>query len=83
MSPEENALRAQCQKLEAQNELMRKLSTRDGFYSQYFEEIPRSRTNEEAFNKVNDLYRELFGEDRYSDFDSFKKVTRRYFNKNK
>ncbi|RZJ33733.1 MAG: hypothetical protein EOO51_12640 [Flavobacterium sp.] len=83
MDAEKNALNLRLEKLEKQNQLMRQLSTRDGFYAKYFEEIPKAKTNEEAFNTLNDLYFELFGEYRYSDFDSFKTVTNRNYKKNK
>lgn len=74
MLPLENALRIEIEKLKKQTELMRQLSTVSGFSFYYFTECKKHATNKEAFNHVNDLYQELFGEFRYSDFHSFKRV---------
>ena len=49
----------------------------DGFYIYYFNELPFHRNQNECFNHVNNLYLELFGEYRYSSYDSF----RRKYNK--
>ena len=82
MNPvEENALRIQITKLEKQVIEMRKLSTRKGFYEQYFKELKTARTNTEAFNNINERYHNLFGNYRYSDWNSFKKMTNYYNNK--
>jgi hypothetical protein len=57
--------------LKATNELMRKLSTRLGFYDYYFQMCKDLDTKEIAFNKANELYFKLFLEFRYKDFNSF------------
>lgn len=80
-SAEENAMRIQLEKLEKQVIEMRKLSTRKGFYEQYFKELKTARTNTEAFNNINERYHSLFGNYRYSDWNSFKKMTNYYNNK--
>jgi hypothetical protein len=49
--------------LKATNELMRKLSTRLGFYDYYFQMCKDLNTKEIAFNKANEF--------RYKDFNSF------------
>ena len=61
-------------KLEKENEIMKKLSTRKGFYEYYFDLLKTSKTKIEAFNKVNKLYLTLFGQKRYSDFSTFQKL---------
>lgn len=82
MTPLENALRIEIEKLKEQTELMRQLSTVTGFIFYYFTKCKEHKTNNEAFNHVNDLYFDLFGEFRYSDFHSFKRVII-YHNKKK
>ena len=83
MSPEEkNALDIYITKLEKENEAMRKLSTRKGFYNEYFNQLKLCKTNIEAFNVVNERYHVLFGQYRYSDWNSFKKMTN-YYNQKK
>lgn len=79
---EENALRIYIAKLEKENELMKKLSTTTGFYGEYFKELKTAKSNKSAFDNINEIYHELFGEYRYSDWNSFKKMTN-YFNKKK
>lgn len=82
MTPaEENALRIYIAKIENENIEMRKLSTRKGFYNEYFKKLKTAKTNIEAFNEVNENYHKLFGTYRYSDWNSFKKMTNYYNNK--
>lgn len=80
---EENALRIYIKKLEAQNALMLQFSTTSGFYEMYFKELKTAKSNIEAFNNVNEKYYELFNKYRYSDWNSFKKMTNYYNNKSK
>ena len=75
---EENALRIYIAKIEKQNEQMRELSTRKGFYAAYFVELKTAKSNKEAFDTVNETYHELFGNYRYSDFNTFKRMTNYY-----
>jgi hypothetical protein len=82
MTPaEENALRIYVAKLERENLEMRNLSTVKGFYDEFFKKLKTAKTNIEAFNEVNERYHELFGKYRYSDWNSFKKMTNYYNNK--
>lgn len=84
MNPAEaNAMRILIAKLEKENLEMRKLSTRKGFYNEYFIALKTAKTNIEAFNTVNENYHKLFGHYRYSDWNSFKKMTNYYNNQNK
>lgn len=64
-----------------ENQLLRKLGTRQGFFQYYFERLPKHRTQIECFHECNDLHLELFGEERYSDFDSFKKMRNQFLKK--
>lgn len=72
---EEKKLRIWITKLEKQVVEMTKLSTRKGFYCEYFNELKNVKTNKEAFNNVNEKYQHLFGNYRYSDFFEFQKLT--------
>jgi hypothetical protein len=58
--------------LKKEVELMKSLTTTNGFFKKYFDELPRSTTHEAAFKKVNEVYRQLFGCDRFFSFEEFK-----------
>jgi hypothetical protein len=81
MNQEQLALRAQIEKLTAQNELMKKIATRQGFCDYYFKILPEHKTNQAAFYFLNDLYENLFGIKRYEDHHSFKSAINHYFKK--
>lgn len=83
MTQLEIAQQIEIEKLREENELMRKLSTVDGFILYYFSECKKYKTNIGAFNEVNKTYYKLFSEYRYSDFDSFRKMVNYHRNKNK
>ena len=76
----------QLREMEEQNRLMRTLGTRTGFYEFYFKELgkrnakggPKHRTNFECFNYVNELYLGLFGEERYTSYNSFRNAYTKY-----
>lgn len=57
--------------LEAEIQLMKRLTTSVGFYEYYFSQLKYHTTNVECFNKVNETYFNIFGEERYSDYRSF------------
>jgi hypothetical protein len=80
---EENALRIYNAKLEKENERLRLLSSPKGFYTAYFKELITAKSNKAAFDTVNEEYYKLFESYRYSDWNSFKKMTNYYNNKNK
>lgn len=74
----ESAYVQELKEIQEQVDLMRKLGTRDGFFKHYFKElgvtvdgIPKHRTNFECFNAINEIYYDLYGEYRYSDYASF------------
>lgn len=82
MNPEAKAQQIYIAKLEKENQEMRELSTRKGFYNAFFQQLKIAKSNKEAFNCVNENYHKLFGHYRYSDFNSFKVITN-YYNKPK
>lgn len=67
---------AQEEKYRDQIIVIRKIATAKGFYDYYFAIIPEFSTRIEAFNYVNELYFELFGEYKYSSYQNFLKVNR-------
>lgn len=59
-------------------ELMRQLSYGSGFYKYFFENIDKHKNRQECFNAVNELYYELFGEYKFSDYSSFRASVSKY-----
>lgn len=55
-------------RLESQLLEMKKLSTTQGFFNVYFEQLKNCLTQTEAFNVVNEQYYRLFGQYRFSSF---------------
>ena len=68
-------------RLRLENQLMKKLGTREGFYQYYFEQLPLHRTQTECFNHCNDTYFELYGEYKYESYNSFRQLVSYYHNK--
>jgi len=64
--------------LEKENALMRKLSTRKGFYDRYFSKLKTHESFIEAFNAVNKEFHSLFGKHRFENYDSFKQIINYY-----
>jgi len=64
-------------KLKKENELLKKLATNSGFYTYYFEMLPKCKTFTEAFNMANDEYYELFGQYKYSSYNSFQNAMKK------
>lgn len=83
MTPLENANAIEIAKLKQQNEKMKKLASRTGFFQMYFLECKNHNTNKEAFDFVNEEYFELFGQYRYADYSSFKNISNYYHKKSK
>jgi hypothetical protein len=81
MTPEENALRIYIEKLEKENSEMKILFTKNGFFKEYFKKLKTAKNNIEAFNEINERYHELFGKYRYSDYNTFKRMSNYYNNK--
>ena len=53
--------------------LAQKLGTRKGFFLFYFDQLPKFNTQTDCFNAVNMLHYEIFGEEKYSSYDSFRR----------
>lgn len=80
LSPAElNALRLEVEKLQAQNEMIKKLITVSGFFELYFEECKKQKFRQDAFDVVNELHYNLLGKHKYSTFEYFKQVQNRYY----
>lgn len=60
---------------------MTKLGKSNGFFQLYFDCLSQFPTQIETFNYVNDLYFELWGEYKYSYYDSFRNSLRLYLSK--
>lgn len=71
------------ERLQQENKVMKQLARRQGFFDYYFAECKNHKTNHAAFDTVNELYFDLFGEYRYSDYNTFKVATNYYNNKKK
>lgn len=72
MTPTEEKLREEIQKLKAERVIILQIATTEGFYKHYFEKLKHYKTNLDCFNYVNDLFFKYFGEYKYSGYDSFK-----------
>ena len=67
--------------LQKENNLLKQLGTRQGFFQYYFEQLPKHRNNTECFNYVNEKYLDLFGEYKYESYHSFRVVLNRTHSK--
>lgn len=54
----------------------------DGFIQRYFYYLKKAKTNEEAYHLTAKEYKELYGMDRYSCYDSFRRVKNRKLKSN-
>lgn len=68
------AMQLQVTSLEQKIELMRKLRTFDGFHSYFFSQIDKFKNRKECFDYCNQLFFDLFGEYRYSEYVYFRKA---------
>ena len=76
MKTEKLERKKEINELTAKIRMMKKLVTREGFFKYYFELLKDAESKEQAFNKVNDLYCKLFGENRFSSFLEFSKMAK-------
>lgn len=58
--------------------LHRKIGNSKGFFKFYFEELKKHNTKIEAFNYVNELHMDLFGEYRYAEWSTFRRAVNNY-----
>jgi len=62
--------------------LAQKLGTTKGFYSFYFNHLSKFNTQIECFQHINELHNQIFGEYRYSSYNSFRRhLNHHLFNK--
>ena len=59
--------------LQEKFELAQQIGTIRGFYTYYFATLSNFDTQKECFNNVNDLYLSVFGEEKYRDYNSFRR----------
>lgn len=57
---------------------MKLLATKKGFVQEYYKACKTSKTNNDAFESINNEYFDLFGEFRYRNFESFRKIKNRF-----
>ena len=74
MKTEKLEQKKEIEKLTAKIKLMKQLTTKEGFFNYYFELLKNSKSKEQAFNIVNDLYCKLFGVNRFCSFLEFSKM---------
>lgn len=60
------------------NNYMHQLGKSNGFLQVYLNSLGQFPTQIETFNHLNDLYFELWGEYRFSDYNSFRWSLRKY-----
>lgn len=77
MTQLELAQQAEIEKLTKKLQLMQQLATTNGFYQFYFSQINKYPSNEACFEAVNNLYLELFNQERYRSYDSFRVIHNR------
>jgi len=73
MTQLEIAQKHEIEQLQKKLELMKKLSTTNGFYQYYFSKLKDFKFNYECFAHVNDLYYKTFGIERYKSYESFRR----------
>lgn len=78
---QELARQAELQRLREDLDFARTAGSSQGFFELYFKSLPDARTNKEAFEQLNEKYYEVFGEYKYQNLNSFKKVLSRYLKK--
>ncbi len=65
-------------KLKNENNLLKQLHTKKGFFEHYFSKLPKHPSFVSAFTEANQDYFDLFGENRYSDYKTFQKQLSKY-----
>ena len=68
-------------KVQAENELLKKLATKTGFIRLYYEKLPKFKYNYLCFEHINSLHLEKFGEEKYSCWNSFCEAKNKHFRK--
>lgn len=81
MNQLELAYKAEVQKLQEKIEIMKLIGNREGFYKYFFKICDQFKTREDAFEAVNNLYFELFGEFRYNSYKGFRNSITQFYKK--
>lgn len=71
ITKEEKKLIIEIEKLKKENKVIKNLSTNEGFFKEYFNNLKNYKSKEDAFNYVNNLYEKYFGEKKYLTFKGF------------
>lgn len=77
MTQMELALKAENQKLQAKLEIMQKISTREKFYVYFFKICSQHNTRQEAFEYLNKIHADYFGEQKFASYRAFRKYCER------
>ncbi len=56
------------------NERLKQLVDPQGFDNLFLKEISKGKSHTQAFEELNREYKEAFGRDRYSSYDSYRKT---------
>ena len=67
----------------AQQLIVMKMRTTQGFVELHWFQMPHHRTAIEAFNMLNDMYFDYYGENRFSTYNTFVKCRDNYLKKRK
>ena len=60
------------EKLQDRQQRIKLLGSKNGFLEAFFRKLPNAETRNEAFNDLNEEYYEIFGEYRFTSYDSFR-----------
>lgn len=77
MTQYEIALRAENIKLQEERDLMRAIATRDAFYQHFFKTCNQYKSRLEAFNTLNNIYAQLFGQELFTSYTAFRQYVSR------
>lgn len=76
-------LQKEIEQLRLENQIIKEIATPSGFFNFYFRTLKNENftTNTACFNYVNELYNSFFGEYKYSDYDTFRKIKNKMLKK--
>lgn len=64
------------------DDLIAMISTPEGYLKRYLQHLNDDITQSQAYEKVENEYREIFKRNRYASFESFRQVKNRRFKQN-
>lgn len=77
MTQLEISLQAQNEKLQQKIQLMQSISTRDKFHAYFFKICNNYATREDAFEHLNGVYNDHFGEYLFTNYTAFRQYNSR------